>query len=115
MAARMVEARLEGRTLAHLRVADSFFARLVGLLHTRELAHDAGLLIRPCNAVHTLGMAYAIDVLFLSKEGRVLKVVHAMPPGRLGAPVRGAKQVVELPAGAALRHGVVEGGHLEFC
>lgn len=81
-----------------VRVADSFFTRLKGLLGTKSLPKGQALLIRPCNSVHTFGMRYSIDVLFISKEGQILKIIAAMPPGRM-AWCRGGAFVIELAAG----------------
>lgn len=87
--------------LAHdARLADSFFSRLIGLLRTDRLPPGNGLVIRPCNSVHTFGMRYAIDVIFTDNQGRILKIIHRLNPGEL-ALCRGAVYGVELPAGTA--------------
>ena len=77
-----------------------------GLLWRPALAPGQGLLIAPCNSVHTIGMRYAIDVVFLDREGRVLKVCPALKPLRM-AMARGARQVIELAAGEASRLGLL--------
>ena len=51
-------------------IARSWLARLRGLLGTSELPADEGLWLSPCNSVHSLGMRYAIDVIFLNRELR---------------------------------------------
>jgi uncharacterized membrane protein (UPF0127 family) len=73
--------------------------RLVGLLGRKSLLTGEGLWIEPCNGVHTWFMRFAIDLLVLDGEGRVLRVVTALPPWRLSMPVKGGRSVVELPAG----------------
>lgn len=50
--------------VASLHLADTFWPRLKGLLGTAALSEGEGLLLRPCNCVHTCGMRYAIDVFF---------------------------------------------------
>ena len=80
-------------------LADHFFSRLKGLLGRSALPDGGGLVIRPCNSVHTFGMRFPIDVLFLRRDGCVVKTVHGMGPGRTAA-CMGASSVVELPAGA---------------
>jgi hypothetical protein len=85
---------------ASVRVADSFLKRLVGLLGKRSLAHDGqslGLWITPCNSIHTLGMLFSIDVLFLNRSGQVVKAVPGVKPFRLVLPVQSAVSVLELP------------------
>jgi uncharacterized protein len=89
------------RLVDRLERADSFFTRLKGLLGRSEFPRGAGLLITRCTSVHTLGMAFPIDVLHLDKHGRVKRVVPNLPPGRLGPWVPGGATVLELPAGAA--------------
>ncbi|NMC33590.1 MAG: DUF192 domain-containing protein [Veillonellaceae bacterium] len=82
----------------NLRIADSFFSRLKGLLGTAELPDGEALLLRPCNNIHMFGMRYAIDVAFVTEAGEVLKTVAELAPGRFaGCP--SARSVVELPSG----------------
>lgn len=82
-----------------VRLADSFWSRFRGLMWTKSLPAGEGLLIVPCNSVHCMGMRYAIDVAFLSRDGQILKVIPDMRPGSLGPPVKGARAVLELPCG----------------
>ncbi len=87
-----------------LEVARGFLARGRGLLGRDELPPGAALLIAPCGSIHTLGMRFAIDVLFLAQPRSpacCLAVARGVRPGRLGPAVRGARAVLELPAGAA--------------
>lgn len=79
-------------------MATTPWARMRGLHAYPPLSRDTGLCLTPCNAVHTLGMAYAIDVVFWGGSQRVLRHVEHMVPGRL-AFCPGAVAVVELPAG----------------
>jgi hypothetical protein len=60
-----------------------------------------GLLILKCQSVHTVGMKFPIDVLYLDNRGRVLQHVAA-PPGFRIAEVSGSNSVLELPSGGAL-------------
>jgi uncharacterized protein len=96
-----------------LERADSFLARLKGLLGRSELPAGAGLLISHCTSVHCIGMAFAIDVLHLDRQNRVMRVIRNMAPGRIGPWVPGGASVLELPAGAA---SVTEvGDQIEIC
>ena len=94
--------------------ADRFVPRLVGLLGRRSLPRGQGLLIRPCSSIHTLGMRFSIDALFLDGEGRVLRALQTLAPWRVPAPVRGAAMVLELPAGTLARCGTVAGARGVF-
>jgi len=91
-----------------VKVADRFYSRALGLLVGTPLGATEGLLIAPCSSIHTLGMRYAIDVVFLDREARVLRVCSDVRAGRFRFG-RGARGVLELRAGTASRHGVVAG------
>jgi uncharacterized membrane protein (UPF0127 family) len=96
-----------------LGVADTALSRMRGLLGRRALAPDEGLMLRPAGSIHTAFMHFPIDAVFLDKELRVLRVEANLRPWRLAAQ-RGAKVVVELPAGAAERVGLAVGMTLEL-
>lgn len=91
-----------------LERAHGFGTRLIGWLGRRQLDADAALWLHPCRAVHSIGMRLPIDVVFLDAEGMVLRIVPSLPPGRL-VWLRGARSVIELPAGSARRRGLVPG------
>lgn len=97
-----------------VRVADTFASRLKGLLGDGALPPGEGLLIYPCTAIHTFGMRFALDAVFVDREARVLKVYRRMAPWRLSTVVKGAWGVLELPAGAAERAGIGAGDTLAF-
>jgi protein-S-isoprenylcysteine O-methyltransferase Ste14/uncharacterized membrane protein (UPF0127 family) len=86
--------------------ADKMLARLVGLLGTAEEDPEKALYIVPCSGIHTFGMKYPIDVLFLNAEGRVVWVEHSLQSNRIVKPVIPSKSVLELPAGAAQTCGI---------
>ena len=93
------------------RTADSFLSRLCGLLGSRGLEAGEGLWIPRTSSVHTHFMRFAIDVVFVDGDGRVAKVVRSLRPWRF-AGARGAKDVLELPAGHCDRVGLQEGAIL---
>jgi uncharacterized protein len=88
--------------------ASSLVARLFGLLGRRALAEGEALWLTPCNSVHTLGMSYPIDVVYLDKSDRVIGIRHALAPRRVSA-ARRARSVLELPARSAERLGLAPG------
>lgn len=96
-----------------VEVAQTSVERMVGLLGRDGLSDDAGLLLRPCGAVHTFGMRFAIDVVFLDRKQQVLEIQHEVPPRRALFKIR-ALQVLELAAGAAERHRIRVGDTLAF-
>jgi uncharacterized membrane protein (UPF0127 family) len=96
-----------------LSVADTARTRMKGLLGRRSLDDGEGLLLRPAGSIHTAFMRFPIDAVFLDADMRVLRVAPNLPPWRL-AVQRGAKAVVELPAGAAEGMGLAVGLTLEL-
>ena|SRR5437899_1777319 len=82
--------------------------RMRGLLGRRGLATGEGLLLQPAGSVHTFFMRFAIDVVFLDRERRVVRVVDGLRPWRVAA-ARGARTVLELGAGEAARVGLCQG------
>jgi uncharacterized membrane protein (UPF0127 family) len=82
-----------------LSTADTFWKSLLGLLPRKELAPGEGLWIVPCQSVHTIGMRFPIDVLFLDREGVVLHLRERMKSFRVSRHVSRARGVLEIPAG----------------
>jgi uncharacterized membrane protein (UPF0127 family) len=70
-----------------------------------------GLWIQPCNSVHTFGMPYSLDLVYLDKRQNIIKVVHNLLPWRVSLALR-AKSVVELHAGKAQALGLQVGHSL---
>ena len=95
-----------GEPLARVARCEGPIERMRGLLGRPALGPAEGLLIAPCNSIHTVGMRYAIDVVFLDAEVRIVAVRHGLAPLRLAA-ARGARSVVELASGEARRLGLL--------
>ena len=103
----------EGRFIAHeVRIAYSLSARLLGLARERSLPTRAGLLLSTAYSVHTLGMRFAIDVVFLSRQMRVLGLASGVPPWRVLLAPRGTGRVLELAAGQIVATGLKTGTFL---
>lgn len=98
----------ERRHAIEVTVAATPLARMRGLLARPPLRRGEGMLIRPCNMIHTIGMGYPIDVIFLGRDGTVLAVAPAVPPRRMRAHLR-AHSVLELAAGEAARCAIAPG------
>jgi len=82
------------------RVADNFYRRLVGLLNDKHpLEFGGGMWIVPCNSIHSFGMRFKFDAVFLDKKLRVVHLVREMKPWRISKMVFSAHSVLELPAG----------------
>ena len=92
---------LAGRDLAGgLRVAEARTRkeRMAGLAGLEAMAPDEALHIPRCRSVHTFGMRFALDLVWLDRQGEVVRVDHDVPPRRLRTCLR-ARSVVEAPAG----------------
>ena len=88
-------------------------ARMVGLLGRRELPAGEGLVFERCRAIHTVGMRFAIDLVFFDRAWRVVGLRAEVVPGRFAGPVPAAWGVIELPAGSLAEAGVRVGDQLE--
>ena len=88
-----------------VRAATRFFDRLRGLIWKRRLGRGEGLLLQPGGSVHTFGMRFAIDVLFLDQHYAVLDVCDNVAPNRMCLAPRGTRATLELRRGRANRGG----------
>jgi uncharacterized protein len=94
-------------------VAATPFTRLRGLLGRKSLPSGQGILLRPAGSVHTFFMRFTIDVVFLDDELRVVAIAADLRPWR-AAGKRGARAVLELPAGECARRGLAVGDQVRF-
>ena len=109
----MAVVRKEDGTVVTARcvVADSAWTRSKGLLGRSSLDEDEGILLKPGSSIHMFFMRFAIDAVFLDRDQNVLRVASDLKPWRM-ASKRGAKSVLELPAGRCARAGLREGDRL---
>lgn len=82
-----------------VRLANTVLSRSIGLLVRRQLAADEGLLLAPGGSIHTFGMRFAIDVIFLDAELRVRALSRRVRPWRISLAPPQTAFVLELPAG----------------
>lgn len=94
--------------------AHGWFSRLKGLLGTRTLHDNRGIWLKPCNSIHTMGMCYSIDVLFLDEKNSILKIAEQVRPFRFRLGSRHTKSVLELAAGSVEKMGLNTGDTLHF-
>jgi uncharacterized membrane protein (UPF0127 family) len=100
----------------NVAVADSYFSRLIGLLgKTKRWARAGqGLWIIPSHGVHTMGMLFPIDLVFLDREKNVVHVEEHVKPFRISRVSIRTYSVLELPAHTVFRTGTCVGDQLEF-
>ena len=93
--------------LPHVMKTSSVLERMQGLLCRQPLEEDEGFLIQPCSSIHTFGMAYPIDVIFLSRDWTIKKIFTHVKPWRFCISM-GAAMVLEMLSGAVEKHELVE-------
>ena len=92
-----------------IKIADSFFTRLKGLMFRRDPIENEGLWIIPCNSVHMFFMKFPIDIVLLNKNDEVVKVYSRLRPWRITKPTKAAYSTLELPAGSIEQLGICVG------
>ena len=80
-------------------VADRCCSRVIGLLGKASLPKGQALVLKPCNSVHTFFMRFAIDVIFVDRNNRIIETVSSLKPWRLSSVYLLAQSCIELPAG----------------
>ena len=107
----LVDPTRPGAPPVRLMEAKGMLAGMQGLLGQPGLPPATGLLLRT-KEVHTIGMRFAIDTVYLAKDGTVLRV-DTMVPGRIGPVMLKARWILELAAGEAQRLGIAPGTSLQ--
>jgi uncharacterized membrane protein (UPF0127 family) len=88
--------------------------RTRGLLGTAKLPRGGGLWIVPCRTIHSIGMRYEFDVLFIDREGRVVGMHPRFRRNRISRTFWSARGVLELPAGTIDRTSTWVGDEIVF-
>jgi len=97
-----------------IKIAESFSEKLVGLLRDKALDSQQGLLLSGCKQVHTFGMKFPIDVIFLSKEGQILHIENDLLKGKVSKNVKKAFYSLELKSGFAKEHNLMVHDQINF-
>jgi len=106
--------REDGRIVCErVVVADRAHRRMRGLLGRKYLRQGEGMVLRPGWSIHTAFMRFPIDAVFLDADQVVIKVEHEVGPWRTVS-CRGAREVVELPAGECHRRGLEVGDRVAW-
>lgn len=106
--------RTSGTTVAaNVSVANTPRNRRRGLLGRPPLSPDQGMWIVPCESVHTVGMRYPIDIVYLDRKRKVVKIVEALAPYRVSVCLR-ARSVIELASGTVRLSRTQVGHQLQF-
>lgn len=97
---RRIGARCKDFSVTRVLVCDGSWSRMRGLLLRPE---GTSALLFPCASVHTIGMRHNLDVIYLSADRRVVRIVRDLKPLRASFGPSGCYAVLELPAGAGSR------------
>jgi len=97
-----------------VELADTSLKRMFGLLGRRGLAAGGGLWIKPSSGVHTVFMAFTIDVVGLDRDLKVIKLWHRLRPFRVTSVSLKVKSVLELPPGAISESQMQVGDQLQI-
>lgn len=98
----------------HVKIADSYFPRFIGLMGKPGLPEGHGLWIVPCADIHSFFMRFEFDAVFVDKEGKVLHVEKRMKPNRISKFVKGGRAVLELDGGVIDQSGTEIGDIIEL-
>jgi len=98
---------------SRIAVADRGQRRRKGLLGRNGLGEGEGLWIIPCEAVHTFGMRFSIDLIYLDRSRRVVKVRSSVGPARISGCFR-AHSILELSPGTVAATGTAPGDQIRF-
>ena len=103
----------EGTVIGNrIQIADSFLDKFFGLMGRRHMLFGTGLLLQPCSSIHTCFMSIPIDVLYISKDRKILAIDKVLEPWRIGTIKFGTSMVLELPPGTAAASGIEVGDQL---
>ena len=97
-----------------VRKADNFMTRLIGLLKRAHIGPEEALWLMPSKGIHTIGMKFPIDVVFLNRNNEVLGFVSGMRPYRITGVHLRAYSVMELPNGTIKKSCTEVGDQLEI-
>jgi uncharacterized membrane protein (UPF0127 family) len=80
-------------------LAESLLSRMIGLMFKEKLVGADGLMIDPCRSIHTFFMRYNLDIVFLSRNNQVVKIIRNLKPWRMTWIYFQATKTLEMPAG----------------
>ena len=98
----------------HVTLASTWLGRMRGYLGRPAPMEGEGILLIPCNAVHSYFMNFELDILFLDQKGTVLEVIRGFAPWKRTKRVRGSEYVLEVPVGTLDSSGTEVGDELSW-
>lgn len=109
------KAIVKGKVICEkVEIADSFFKRFMGLMYRKNMNENEGLLLDPCNEIHTFGMKFPIDTITVSSDNIIIYIDENIAPRRVRPRIKEGKKVLELNAGTIKNYGLEPGDLVEF-
>jgi uncharacterized membrane protein (UPF0127 family) len=100
--------------VSKVKKADTLLTRMVGWIGRSRIDPEAALWVKPCWGIHTFGMHFPVDVLFLARDGRVIEVVSNFPINRISPFVFRARSVLVVPAHSIKKSRTMVGDLIEI-
>lgn len=110
-----VKAVVKGQIICEkVELANTFFKRFIGLMYRKHMEPNEGLLLDPCNEIHTFGMKFSIDTITFSSDNKIIEMDVDVRPRRVRPKVKNGKKVLELVAGTIEKYDLELGDTVEF-
>lgn len=110
-----VKAMIDDKVICEkCELANNPVTRFMGLMFRKGLGDSCGLMLEPCNEIHTFNMRFSIDVLTLSRDNEILAIFDSVKPWRVKPSVKNGRKVIELNPGEAERLGIKCGDIVKF-
>jgi len=100
--------------VGEVKLADTFFGRMFGLMPAKTLDENKGILLKPCKQVHTFYMSFAIDVIFLSKDNFIIHIENNLTRNKVTKYYKEADKILEITSGIAEKHKLLVGDLLSI-
>ena len=98
-----------------MKLADTHFTRLKGLLGRMELKSDEGIWVMPSQGIHTIGMLFPIDLIYLNSQNKVIHLIESFGTFRIGPFRRDSASVLELQTRTIYSSNTRVGDELLIC
>lgn len=98
----------------NIGLANTMITRFVGLMNKKKLEDNEGILLTPCSSIHMMFMKFPLDIVFLDKKNKVIKIIENIKPWKISPVVFMAQSVLELPSGTVSKIGLKINDILDF-
>lgn len=94
--------------------AGSLSSQLKGLIGRRKFENGSAMIFPGCKQVHTFFMQFPIDILFINKDRKVIKIIENLDPGKITGYVKDSSDIIELPSHTVFDCRIVIGDELVY-